>query len=103
MKSMLSALFALSPSLQADQQSSQRRRADRYRQETKALYKKYECSLMMTAALPVVQLPLFIGFFLALRRMPGVVPEFATGGTLWFQVMKDGAGSKEDIWGARKQ
>lgn len=71
---------------QADQQSSQHRRAERYRQETKALYKKYDCSLMMNAALPVVQLPLFIGFFMALRRMPDAVPDFATGGTLWFQV-----------------
>lgn len=41
---------------------------------------------MMNAALPLVQLPLFIGFFLGLRRMPDATPEFATGGTLWFQV-----------------
>lgn len=41
---------------------------------------------MMNAALPVVQLPLFIGFFLGLRRMPDAVPEFATGGALWFKV-----------------
>lgn len=74
---------------QDDQRSSQMRRAERYRQETKALYKKYECSLMMNAALPLVQLPLFIGFFLGLRRMPSVVPEFATGGTLWFQVKQE--------------
>lgn len=40
----------------------------------------------MNAALPVVQLPLFIGFFLGLRRMPEMVPDFATGGVLWFQV-----------------
>lgn len=40
----------------------------------------------MNAALPVVQLPLFVGFFLGLRRMPDVVPEFATGGALWFKV-----------------
>lgn len=42
----------------------------------------------MNAALPVVQLPLFIGFFLGLRRMPDAVPEFATGGALWFQVRR---------------
>lgn len=71
---------------QDDQQSSQSRRAERYRQETKALFKKYGASLMMNAALPLVQLPLFIGFFLGLRRMPEANPEFATGGTLWFQV-----------------
>ncbi|CAN0317012.1 unnamed protein product, partial [Laminaria digitata] len=75
----------LQAAVEADQQSSQQRRAERYRQETKALFKKYECSLSMNAALPVVQLPLFIGFFLGLRRMPDVVPEFATGGALWFQ------------------
>lgn len=40
----------------------------------------------MNAALPVVQLPLFIGFFLGLRKMPDLVPEFATGGALWFKV-----------------
>lgn len=43
----------------------------------------------MNAALPVVQLPVFIGFFLGLRRMPDAVPEFATGGALWFKVRTD--------------
>lgn len=69
-----------------DQQSSQPRKAERYRQETKALFNKYGASLVMNAALPVVQLPVFIGFFLGLRRMPEMVPDFATGGALWFQV-----------------
>ncbi|CAN0399200.1 unnamed protein product, partial [Hapterophycus canaliculatus] len=68
-----------------DQQSSQPRKADRYRQETKALYDKYGASPLMSVALPVLQLPLYVGFFLGLRRMADAVPEFATGGTLWFQ------------------
>lgn len=52
---------------------------------------------MMNAALPVVQLPLFIGFFLGLRRMPDAVPEFATGGALWFQVSMMNAGAGRNI------
>lgn len=71
---------------QNDQQSSQPRKADRYRQETKALYKKYGASPLMSTALPIVQLPLYVGLYLGLRKMGDAVPEFATGGTLWFQV-----------------
>lgn len=71
---------------QSDQQSSQPRKADRYRQETKALYKKYGASPLMSVALPIIQLPLYVGFFLGLRRMADAVPDFATGGTMWFQV-----------------
>ncbi|CAM9253069.1 unnamed protein product [Ectocarpus sp. 13 AM-2016] len=76
---------SLQAAIKGDQQSSQPRKADRYRQETKALFQKHKASLVMNAALPIVQLPLFIGFFLGLRRMPDAVPEFATGGILWFQ------------------
>lgn len=62
------------------------RRAERYRQETKALYEKYDCSLLMNVALPLVQLPIFLSFFLGLRRMSETYPEFVSGGTLWFEV-----------------
>ncbi|CAM9692412.1 unnamed protein product [Ascophyllum nodosum] len=75
----------LQEAIKADQQSSQMRRAERYRQETRALYKKYDCSLMMNIALPLVQLPIFISFFFGLRKMPEVFPDFATGGALWFE------------------
>ncbi|CAM9224152.1 unnamed protein product [Discosporangium mesarthrocarpum] len=74
----------LKAAMESDIDSSQKRRADRYRQEMKALFKKYNCNVVNSFLFPLVQIPLFLSFFSALRSMSETFPEYASGGTLWF-------------------
>ena len=49
------------------------------------VWKKYECNPMKSMASLVVQAPLFIGFFSALRAFAAhKLPSFTEGGALWF-------------------
>ncbi|CAM9120991.1 unnamed protein product [Choristocarpus tenellus] len=74
----------LKASIEDDPNSSQVRRADRYRQEMRALFRKHKCNMMNGIAFPLVQIPLFISFFTGLRSMAETFPAYASGGTLWF-------------------
>ena len=53
-------------------------------EEMKALWKKYDVNPFRALALPAVQLPIFVSFFLAMKDMPQMYPEMSTGGALWF-------------------
>ena len=49
------------------------------------LYQKHNCNPFKMLAMPLVQVPLFISFFISIRRMAAVpVESMKTGGALWF-------------------
>lgn len=56
----------------------------RYTTELYALWKKYKVNPLKAAALPFVQLPIFISLFFGLKQMGSYYPEFANGGAYWF-------------------
>eukprot|EP00559_Dactyliosolen_fragilissimus_P005435 CAMPEP_0184867984 /NCGR_PEP_ID=MMETSP0580-20130426/28604_1 /TAXON_ID=1118495 /ORGANISM="Dactyliosolen fragilissimus" /LENGTH=377 /DNA_ID=CAMNT_0027368569 /DNA_START=463 /DNA_END=1596 /DNA_ORIENTATION=+ len=56
-----------------------------YGMQMKQLFKKYDCNPLKALVVPLVQAPLFMSMFFALRNMPDHFPdELSTGGTLWF-------------------
>ena len=57
----------------------------RQRNEQKALFKKYNCSVSRGLIMPLVLMPTFIAMFTALRTMGYVDPSFLEGGVAWFQ------------------
>ncbi|KAI9318485.1 60Kd inner membrane protein-domain-containing protein [Dichotomocladium elegans] len=57
----------------------------KYSGELQALFKKHNCHPMKSLGLPVIQMPVMISFFLALRAMAEIpVPGLQTEGTAWF-------------------
>jgi len=52
--------------------------------ELKALYKRHNVHPLAPFAPIVVQGPIFMSMFFALRRMSGTFPDIAQGGVLWF-------------------
>lgn len=53
--------------------------------QSKALLKKYNVNPLGAIVAPLVQLPVFVGMFLGLKKMPSIFPEeMATGGMYWF-------------------
>ena len=53
--------------------------------QMKALFKKYDVKPFQAFAAPALQLPLFMGMFFGLRKMPSLFPEeLSTGGMFWF-------------------
>lgn len=56
-----------------------------YSQELRKLWEKNNCSPFRTMLLPMVQVPLFMTFFFAIRGMTSLpVPQLKEGGLLWF-------------------
>jgi YidC/Oxa1 family membrane protein insertase len=55
-----------------------------HQRELAELFQKYDCHPVKSLAPMLVQGPLFIMFFLAIKRM-AVLPSFSTGGALWFE------------------
>jgi YidC/Oxa1 family membrane protein insertase len=52
----------------------------------KALFARYEVKPSRAFIAPVMQIPLFMGMFFGLRKMPNIYPdELATGGMFWFE------------------
>jgi len=52
-----------------------------YREQMQALFKKYDCNPMRSLALPLVQMPVFMGMFFGLKNLPDKIPEIlAVGG-----------------------
>lgn len=51
-----------------------------------ALYQKHRCNPLKVVILPLMQVPVFISFFIAIRRMATLpVESMKTGGILWFK------------------
>uniref|UniRef100_A0A7S3CYA8 Membrane insertase YidC/Oxa/ALB C-terminal domain-containing protein n=1 Tax=Palpitomonas bilix TaxID=652834 RepID=A0A7S3CYA8_9EUKA len=59
--------------------------AQKYRAELKDLFKRNNASPMRSMASAFVQMPVFMSFFFALRRMAEEVPSFWEEGALWFE------------------
>lgn len=59
--------------------------AAEYQQRLAAVWQKYDCHPMKSIGSLLLQAPLFIGFFSALRSMAAAgVPSLAVGGAFWF-------------------
>lgn len=57
----------------------------KYSQEIQALFKKNDCHPMKSMGLPLIQMPVMISFFMAIRSMAEVpVPGLTDEGILWF-------------------
>ena len=60
--------------------------SDQYGMKIWNLYQKNNCNPLKMAVMPLLQLPLFLSFFIAIRKMAAVpVESMKTGGVLWFQ------------------
>lgn len=85
-------LAHIQPKMMANINKIKRAKADgdtvesqRLQIETKNLMIDNHCSPWKGLLPPLIQMPLFITFFLALRRMAEAgLPDFATGGAAWF-------------------
>jgi len=71
----------IDPSL--NPQEAQRRRQLAFRKNQEVM-KEYGASMLKPLALGLVQVPVFISVFYALRQIGARFPEAATGGMLWF-------------------
>ena len=57
----------------------------RFSTQTQELFAKNDCNPLKSLMLPLLQAPVMISFYLALRDMAQLpVPQFQTGGTAWF-------------------
>jgi len=57
----------------------------RYAKEMQALFKKFDVNPLKALSLPLIQMPVFMSMFFALRKMPDIYPEkLVDGGILWF-------------------
>jgi YidC/Oxa1 family membrane protein insertase len=55
-----------------------------YQQEMKALFKEHKVNPFQAMLMPIIQLPIFISVFMALRDMGNVFPGFSNGGSYRF-------------------
>jgi YidC/Oxa1 family membrane protein insertase len=56
-----------------------------FSKQMKALFTKYKVKPFRAFTAPLIQLPLFMGMFFGLKKMPVLFPEeLATGGLFWF-------------------
>ncbi|KAF8940895.1 Mitochondrial inner membrane protein oxa1l [Dissophora ornata] len=57
----------------------------RFSAQTQELFAKNDCNPLKSLMLPLIQAPVMISFYLALRDMANLpVPQFKDGGALWF-------------------
>ena len=60
--------------------------SDQYSYKIWSVYQKHNCNPLKMAVMPLIQLPVFLSFFIAIRKMAAVpVESMKTGGMLWFQ------------------
>lgn len=56
-----------------------------YAKEMQALFRKYDVNPLKSLILPIIQMPVFMSMFFALRKMPDFFQnELSDGGILWF-------------------
>ena len=60
------------------------KRQKMYKKQMDALFKKYDAYPMRSLQFPIVQLPIFMSFFFALKSMGDFFPSINEGGILWF-------------------
>lgn len=78
MKRVQEAMTA-DPNAQHDQVVRQR-----YMDEMQALFVRHKVHPLRALAMPLVQLPLFLSFYFALRDFATYFPAYASGGDFWF-------------------
>lgn len=74
----------ISDVMKLDPNQSDPKIAMKYQLEMKAVFSKYQVNPIQTLIMPLLQLPIFISFFIGLQSMGIYFPEYATGGDYWF-------------------
>ncbi|KAI7874485.1 hypothetical protein K492DRAFT_183900 [Lichtheimia hyalospora FSU 10163] len=75
----------LMSNLKTAQQDGDSVAVGKYTNEMQGLFKKHGCHPMKSLGLPIIQMPVMVSFFLALRAMAELpVPGMTTGGLGWF-------------------
>ncbi|KAG0255772.1 Mitochondrial inner membrane protein oxa1l [Actinomortierella ambigua] len=79
-------LDRLTENMRLAKESNDSQALARFSAETQELFKKHDCNPIKSLALPLIQAPVMISFYLALRDMAALpVPQFQDGGALWFK------------------
>ncbi|KAI9261510.1 60Kd inner membrane protein-domain-containing protein [Phascolomyces articulosus] len=75
----------LMENLKTAQQQGDSVAVGKYSNEMQSLFKKHGCHPMKSLGLPIIQMPVMVSFFMALRAMAELpVPGLQTGGLGWF-------------------
>jgi len=61
-------------------------RQQQYSKQMQDLFRKYDCNPLKSLLVPLVQMPIFMSMFFALRQMPDVFPEKLVDGGIWWFV-----------------
>lgn len=85
MGAMRPELEKLQNAMKSDPRADDMAVKTRYQQEMKAVFLKHKAKPLQAVALPLVQLPLFMSFFFALKEMGIYVPDVVSGGAYWFE------------------
>lgn len=56
----------------------------RFEAETRQLFLSHKVNPLKSIAMPLIQLPIFLSLYFALRDMGTYFPEYSTGGDFWF-------------------
>lgn len=78
-------LQKVSDAMKRDPQAQKMDRRQAYAAQSKALMAQHKVNPLMSLAMPLVQLPVFMSFFFALQAMGGHFPGMESGGMLWFE------------------
>ncbi|KAG0231263.1 Mitochondrial inner membrane protein oxa1l [Actinomortierella wolfii] len=79
-------LDRLTENMRLAKESNDNQALARFSAETQELFKKHDCNPIKSLALPLIQAPVMISFYLALRDMAALpVPQFQDGGLFWFK------------------
>ncbi|KAI9493409.1 60Kd inner membrane protein-domain-containing protein [Zychaea mexicana] len=75
----------LMENLKTAQQQGDSVAVGKYTNEMQSIFKKHGCHPMKSLGLPIIQMPVMVSFFMALRAMSELpVPGLTTGGMGWF-------------------
>jgi len=84
MKACQPELTALKKRLMAKGGAQNTEAAAEYREQTALVFKKHGTNPAKALVMPIVQIPVFITFFFALRDLSAHAPGLENGGILWF-------------------
>ena len=73
-------LTAVTDAMKRDPQGNSAARKKQYSEQSKALLKQYQVNPFLSLAMPIIQLPIFMSAFFALKKMGEYFPGAETGG-----------------------